>query len=324
MSGTGRAAIAVLVAVVLAAVPGPSPAADRPTRIGIVEFGREASSASREYLAALRSLGWSEPGTLAVEWRFAGADPARFEPLVRELAAQRVALLYAPGHDIAKAAKSAAPTMAVVSSGSENPELSGLVSSLRRPGGSITGVTFMSPELAGKRLELLKEAVPGLARVAVVWDPEHADTYYPELQKSSRALGVQLDSIEVRTAADIAGVGARLKAAHAQAVFIVPGRLTVLHGGRLAESAVDARIACMAAYAAQARQGCTLAYGADLPEMLRRAAVQTDRILKGAKPGELPFEQATTFVLVVNLKAAKASGIGIPQPLLVRADEVIQ
>lgn len=308
----------------LACVAALAEGADRPVRIGIVEFGREASGASRDYLAALRALGWSEPGTLAVEWRFAGADPARFERLVRELAAQRVALLYAPGHDIAKAAKVAAPSMPVVTSGSENPELSGLVSSLRRPGGSITGVTFMSPELAGKRLELLKEAVPGLARVAVAWDPEHADTYYPELQKSSRALGVQLDSIEVRTAADIAGVGARLKAARAQAVFIVPGRLTVLHGARLAEAAIEARIACMAAYAAQARQGCTLAYGADLPEMLRRAAVQTDRILKGARPGDLPFEQATTFMLVVNLKSAKASGIGIPQALLVRADEVIE
>lgn len=313
----------LLLGIALAAVATGAPAADRAVRIGILEYGAARSGGALEYLAALRALGYAEPATLTVEWRFAGADPARFEALVRELAAQRVALLFAPGHDIAKAAKAAAPALPIVTSGSENPELSGLVASLRRPGGNVTGVTFMSPELAGKRLELLKEAVPGLVRVAVVWDPDHADTYYPELLKASAALGVQLESLEVRTAADIATVAGRLRSSRAQAVFIVPGRLTVLHGKAIADAATGARLACIAAYALHARQGCMVAYGADLSEMLRRAATQTDRIVKGARPGDLPIEQPTTFVLVLNMKSAKAIGAVIPPSLLVRADEVI-
>ncbi len=314
----------LLVAVALAAGAANVPAAERAVRIGILEYGTERSGGALTYLAALRALGYAEPATLAVDWRFAAGDPARFEALARELAAQRVTLLFAPGHDIAKAAKAAAPALPIVTSGSENPELSGLVASLRRPGGNVTGVTFMSPELAGKRLELLKEAVPGLARVAVVWDPDHADTYYAELLKSSGVLGVQLESLEVRTAADIAAIASRLKASRAQAMFIVPGRLTVQHGKSIADAAIGARLACMAAYAVQARQGCMVAYGADLSEMLRRAAMQTDRIARGARPGDLPIEQPTRFALVLNLKSANAIGARIPQSLLVRADEVVE
>ena len=293
-------------------------------RIGVVEYGSEASAGVAIYLTALAELGYAEPRNLVVERRFAQAQPERIAGLVEELARARVDVLFAPGHDIAQVAKRVAPGLPVVSAGSEDPVLSGLVASLSRPGGNITGVTYMSPEHAPKRLEILKDAVPGLRRVAVVWDPGHADTYYVELEKAARAIGIELRSIVVRSDADLDRLAGALKAGDAQAVFIVPGRLTNFQGRKIAAAALAAGLPAMGAYAAQAQAGCLLAYGADLPELLRRAAAQTDQILRGAKAGDLPVQQASRFLLVVNLKTARALGIMLPSSILLRADEVIQ
>lgn len=300
-----------------------SPAADAQPRIGVIEYGNEPGSGVAIYIAALQQLGYVEPRSLTVERRFARARPERFPELVNDLARAGVNAIFTQGHDIAQVAKQVAPGLPVITAGSENPVLSGLVASLARPGGNVTGVTFMSPELAPKRLELLKDSVPGLMRVAVVWDPGHADTYYAEMEKAARVMRIQLQSVEMRSASELGSLASTLAGSRAQAVFIVPGRLTNFLGRQIADAAVAARLPAMGAYAAQAQAGCLLAYGADLPDLMRRAAAQTDKILKGAKPGDLPVEQASRFLLVVNLRTAKTLGVAIPQAVLLRADEVI-
>lgn len=305
--------------------PAGAQAAARPARIGVVEFGNPPDGGFvRGYLAALGALGFAEPATLRVERRYAQGNPARFAELLAELAASGVGLVFTVGNDIAQVAKVAAPSLAVVTAGSEDPVMSGLIADYRRPGGNITGVTYLSTELATKRLELLRDTVPGLARVAVLWDPAHFDTYFKDMEPAARALGVQLQLLEAR---EPGAIDAAIKAAQklqAQAVFVVPSRMLNLQARRLGELAVAARMPTIAAYANFAEAGGLLSYGAVGQDMLRRAAVQTARILGGAKAGELPFERAATFELVVNLKTARALGITVPQAVLLRADRVIE
>lgn len=299
--------------------------APRPARIGVVEFGNPPDGGFvRGYLAALGALGFTEPATLRVERRYAQGKPERFGELLGELASSGVGLVFTVGNDIAQVAKATLPSLAVVTAGSEDPVMSGLIADYRRPGGNITGVTYLSTELATKRLELLRDTVPGLARVAVLWDPSHFDTYYKDMEPAARALGVQLHLLEARDpgAVDAAFVAARKQ--QAQAVFVVPSRMLNLQARRLGELAVAARMPTIAAYANFAEAGGLLSYGAVGQDMLRRAAVQTARILGGAKAGELPFERAATFELVVNLTTARALGITIPQAVLLRADRVIE
>lgn len=305
-------------------LPLVAPAQERPVRLGVVDYGNELGAGTAAYLAALRELGYVEGGNLLVERRVAQGEAARFPALVDELARSRVDLLFTWGHDIAKVAKDLAPQLAVVTAGSEDPVLSGLVASLAKPGGNITGVTFMSPEHAPKRLEILKDAVPGLRRVAVVWDPGHVDTYYAALEQAARSIGLELRSLELRSAAGISTLAAALKGSGAQAVFIVPGRLTNFRAREIAAAALGAGLPAMGAYASQAHAGCLLAYGADIPDLIRRAAAQSARIFKGARAGELPVEQASRFLLVVNKVTARALGVSVPNTVLLRADEVIE
>ena len=297
----------------------------KPARIGIVEFGVPADSVfTRAYLAGLKRLGYEEPVSLRIERRYAYGDASRFPGLLQGLAAERVALVFTVGNDIALVARQAAPALVVVTAGSDDPQMSGLIGDYRRPGGNITGVTYLSPQLAAKRLEFLKEAVPGMTKVMVLWDPTHADTYYKDMVPAARLLGVSLQLVEVRTPQEIDGAFAAVQKAGAQAVFVVPSRMLNLQSKHIAELSLAGKVPVMAAYANFADAGCLVSYGAVAADMLQRAAVQTDKILKGAKAGDLPFEQAATFELVVNLKTAKTIGIRIPQSILVRADRVIE
>lgn len=320
-----RAFIAGLAGALVAPHGAVAQTAARPARIGVVEFGNPPDGGFvRGYLAALGALGYAEPATLRVERRYALGNPARFGELLGELASSGVGLVFTVGNDIAQVAKTAAPSLAVVTAGSEDPVMSGLIADYRRPGGNITGVTYLSTELATKRLELLRETVPGLARVAVLWDPAHFDTYYKDMEPAARALGIQLHLLEAR---EPGAIDAAIKVARklqAQAVFVVPSRMLNLQARRLGELAVAARMPTIAAYANFAEAGGLLSYGAVGQDMLRRAAVQTARILGGAKAGELPFERAATFELVVNLKTARALEIAIPQTVLLRANRVIE
>ena len=303
-------------------VPAQAP---RSARIGIVEYGAAPDSpVVRIYLEGLRSHGYREGGNLFVERRYAQTRASEFAGLLRDLAAQKVDVVFAAGHDIAKVAKEVIPGMPVVTTGSEDPVASGLIRSFNRPGGSVTGVSFMSPELAPKRLELLKETIPGLVHVGVLWEPAHADVYYQEFGKVAAGIGIRLRLATLREIADIDGAFAELRGAAVQALFVVPSRLTNFASRRIADLALMANLPAMSAYASFAEAGGLMSYGAATRDSVLRAAALTAQIVAGAKPGDMPFELPHRFEMVVNLKTAKAIGVTVPQTVLLRADRVIE
>jgi len=210
---------------------------------------------------------------------------------------------------------------------STDPVGTGFVASLARPGGNVTGLSNITAELSGKRLELLKEAVPGLARVAFLWNPDvrGAVLDYKETEERARSLRLELRSLEVYTAEDLDRAFVTLTGDHVQA-FVVAAANVVMFARRsaIAQFAQSNRLASMYAAREYVDAGGLISYGANVSDMFRRAATYVDKILKGARPADLPVEQPTKFELVINLKTAKAIGLTIPQPLLLRADEVIQ
>lgn len=295
-----------------------------PPRLAIVEFGTSPGSTfAREYLAALAKLGYAEPSTLRVDRRYAEGQAARIDTILRQLAAERVELVFTVGNDLAQAAKRVAPALTVVTAGSDDPVGSGLIADYRRPGGNITGVTYLSTQLAGKRLELLKEALPAVSRVAVLWDPGHVDTYYEDMEPAARALGLRLQLFRARAVGELANAVSEAQRVHADVLFVLPSRLFNVEVRRITALALDARLPLMSAYANFTEAGGLLSYGAVASDMLKRAAMQSDQILRGARAGDIPFERASTFELVVNVRTAKALGVGIPRSLLMRADRVI-
>jgi putative ABC transport system substrate-binding protein len=235
-----------------------------------------------------------------------------------------VDLIVAVGTDVTKVVKNVAGAIPIVASMSEDPVEIGLVASLSRPGGNVTGVTFISSELAAKRLELLKEIIPGVSRVAVLWDPTHVDLEFRELEAGARVLGVRLQSVEVRAAAELDGAFRSVTGGRADAMIVVPSRLLNLNAKRIAAFAVERRLPAVSMWGFFAEAGGLMSYGPNIDAMIRRAATHADKILKGARPGDLPIERPTRFELVVNLKTAKALGLTIPQSILVRADQVIR
>ena len=200
------------------------------------------------------------------------------------------------------------------------------MASLARPGGNITGLTIQAPEIAGKNLQLLKEAVPGLARVAVLWDPGFPGgrQYLSEVEAAARALEVQLQPVGVRSPDEFDGALAALTRDRARAALIAGSPMLFVGRARIAELAVKHRLPTMCALREYAEAGCLIGYGSSVTAQLRRAAYFVDKILKGTKPSDLPVEQPTVFELVINLRTAKALGLTIPQSLLLRADQVIQ
>jgi putative ABC transport system substrate-binding protein len=321
---TGLAGAATLAA---AGTRVPRAAAQRVPRLGVLLYGLPGGAApgERAMFDRLQELGWVEGRTLAVERRYAEGREDRIADIAAEIAALRVDVILAFGMDLAKAARAATTAVPIVMTGSEDPVKSGLVTSLARPGGNVTGSTYMSPQLAGKRLELLRETLPRVARIGVLLDPNHVDDYLADLQGPARALGVQLQVLEVHAPSDLDRAVALATRAGADALFVVPARLTVFHQRRIAQLAMEARLPSVSAYSEFPRAGGLMSYGADTTEMARRVtAPQVDRLLKGARPAELPIEQPTRFELVVNAKTAKSMALTLPPSLLLRADQVIQ
>jgi putative ABC transport system substrate-binding protein len=292
-------------------------------RIGILIFGAPSDPVYVEALVAgLRDLGWNEGQNIIVERRYAENRPERLQAIAAELVRENVDVLVAAGTDLSDAAKNATTTIPVVMGASADPVEKGLVANLARPGGNVTGIAFMSPQLSGKRLELLKEVLPGVMRVAALWDPTYSDQDFKALQKAASILGLQLRSLEVRRADDIDD--AVRAATTARALVVTPSRLTFSYRQRILDLANFNRLPTVSSWSGFAEAGGLMSYGPNLPDMFRRAATHVDKILRGAKPGDLPVEQPTTFELVINLKTAKALGIDIPPSLLARADEVIE
>jgi putative tryptophan/tyrosine transport system substrate-binding protein len=274
----------------------------------------------------LRDLGWVVGRNINIEYRYAEGKDDRLRDLAADLVGLQVDVIVGSSTPEALAAKNSTRTLPIVMVVPGDPVTSGLVESLARPGGNVTGLSTMSPQLSGKRLELLKEIVPGLARVAVLWDPlaPAAKIQWQEIQVPARQLGVQLHSLEIRSpdAFDKAFEDAIRARVGALVLFAAPVITSNLK--RIANFAAKNRLPSIFQYSYFAEAGGLTGYGPDRSDMYRRAATYIDKILKGAKPGELPIEQPTKFELVVNMKTAKALGISIPQSLLLRADKVIE
>jgi putative ABC transport system substrate-binding protein len=291
-----------------------------------------SASADARTLAAfrqgLRELGWIEGQNIAFEYRFAEGKLDRLPDLAAELVGIKVDLILAASTAGALAARRATGTIPIVmvTLGGEDPVASGLIVSLARPGRNLTGVTGLGQELSGKRLQLLKEAVPSVSRVAVLANPAdpEAGPAVKGLEAAARALGVQRRVLEVRDPSGIENAFRVMTSERAGGLMVVEGIMLVTHRRRILELAAKNRLPTMFAFREFVVDGGRMSYGASLPDMHRRAATHVDKILKGAKPADLPVEQPTKFELVINLKTAKALGLTIPQSVLVRADQVIQ
>jgi putative ABC transport system substrate-binding protein len=280
----------------------------------------------QRFRQALRDLGYVEGQTIALEVRWAENHPERWPDLATDLVGLPVDIIVAGDPAAALAAQHATSTIPIVMAVSSDPVRDGLVASLARPGGNITGLSIMVPELAGKRLELLREAMPSLSRVALLLDAgspnRHAQLH--DHEAAARALGVQLLPLEVRGPGEFAGAFQAATQGHAQALIMVQGPLFGTHRARLAELALASRLPTMAGEVGYAKAGGLMDYGPNLPESWHRAATYVHKILNGANPADLPVEQPTKFELVLNLKTAQALGIRMPASLLLLADEVIQ
>ena len=292
-------------------------------RIGLIRLGSPPDPPAEAFLQGLRDLGYVEGRTIAIEYRWAQGNPDRIPDLTAELVRLKVDVIVTVGQ-FALAAKQATSTIPIVFAVHANPVGAGLVASLARPGGNITGLSLMSPELSEKRLELLKEALPKLSRVAVLRDPRTPPTDLQFTEAAARALGLRLQVLEVRDIKDLEPALAAAKKGRAGAVNTLSSPFFSAHRARIVETVAKARLPAMYYQREFVDLGGLMSYAPNFPDLFRRAAAYVDKILKGAKPADLPVEQPTRFEMVVNLKTAKALGLTIPPSILIRADQVIQ
>ena len=274
----------------------------------------------------LRELGYVEGRTLVIEYRWAEGQYERFPALIAELVALKVEIIVTAGTPAALAVQRARTTLPLVMVAVGDPVASGLVASLARPGGNITGLTSIAPDLEGKRLQLLREVVPKLADVVVLWNP--ANAFHVGSEKAARAaaevLHLKIRSIAVRAASEFDRVLDAILSERPGALLVLADRLFLHHRARLGDFTARHRLPAVYAHQEMVEAGGLMSFGPSYPGMHRRAAYFVDKILKGSRPTDLPVEQPTTFELLINLKAARGLGLTIPPSLLLRADRVIE
>ena len=295
-------------------------------RIGILSISGSVFPARVEaFRRRLRELGYIEGQNIVFEYRYAEGKQDRFPELAAELVRLKVDVLVTAGTPAARAAKNATATIPIVFAGASDPLGTGIVSSLARPGGNITGLSLMVPDLDGKRLELLKEAVPKVARVAFLWQPGvRGNLPLTKMEAAAKALGLKLLSLEVRSLDDFEGAFARAKKERAQALITTTGGRINTQQRRVLDFAAKNRLPAIYHYSEFVEAGGLMSYGPDNTDIWPRAADFVDKILKGAKPGDLPIEQPTKFEFIINLNAAKQIGLTITPNVLARADKVIK
>jgi putative ABC transport system substrate-binding protein len=285
------------------------------------------SSFVREFLAGLHDLGYEEGRDIAIEFRSVEGNWERLPDIAAELVGLRVDVLMSSvcGATLNAAMRATNTIPIVVGACNDDMVETGIIASLAHPGGNVTGLSKMTPELTAKRLELLKEMVPEASRVAVLWDPGYSAYLadWRELRERASTRGVTLQSFEVRNVADLHGAFAAIVAARADAVITFSDTFTYNFSNQVADLAARSRLPLMSPFQELANAGGLMSYGPSIPDMFRRAAGYVDKILRGAKPADLPVEQPTKFELVINLKAAKALGLTVPPSLHARADELI-
>ena len=318
-------------ALVLFAVPLTADAQQpgRAHRIGVIP-GMDRSGGTpymEAFRQGLRDFGYVEGQNIAFEYRWGeagrGGDVDKF---AAELVRVNVDVIVVGTGQAALAAKKATETIPIVIAVAPDPVREGLVAGLARPGGNITGLSYVSVDLAPKQLELLKSAAPRVSRVAVLWNraiPVHAQLLR-EVEVAARTLAVTLQAVEVNDPDKLEGAFVAMKRERANGLLVLPNTMWTMHQARLLDLAARHRLPAMYSVVSQAEAGGLMAYAADARDNWRRAATYIDKILKGAKPADLPIEQPTKFELVLNLKTAKALGLAIPQSLLLRADRVIR
>ena len=303
--------------------------AQQPGKLPTIGFlGTTSPSSWNQWVAAfaqrLRDLGWIESRTVAIEYRWAEGRNERFVEIAAEFVRLKVDVIVTSGGAVV-AAKQATSVIPIVFAVANDPVGSGLVASLARPGGNVTGLSLQAPDVAGKRLELLRELMPSLRRLAIL-----ANVGYPaavlemsEVQVMAQALGIEVVTLEVRRAQDIPPAFAALKGS-AEALYVCTDPLISTHRIRINTLAVAARLPTMHSVREYVEAGGLMSYGASYSDLFRRAADLVDKILRGAKPANIPVEQPTKFDLVVDLTTARAIGLEVPATLLARADEVIE
>jgi len=275
----------------------------------------------------LRELGHIEGENIAIEHRWAEGQDRRLPELAAELVRLQPNVIVTAGTPGALAAMQATKTIPIVMASSGDPVGAGLVASLARPGGHVTGFTIVGPQIEGKRLDLLKEAVPELSRVAVLWNPSYpaSVSYFNTIENAGRTLRISLDPVaEVRRANELDNAFFAIASARPRALLVVADRFLLAHRKRIVEFAVAKRLPGMFPYREYVEAGGLMSYAPSNIELFRGAATYVDKILKGAKPGDLPVQEPTKLELIVNLKTSKAIGLTVPESFLLRADELIE
>ena len=307
---------------------------ERTRRIGILSPGRPELPDPTFYmlnafLQGLHELGYTEGQNLTIERQFANGSSDRLRELAAELVRRNPDIIVAFSTTAALPTKQATDTIPIVAVAMADPVADGLVASLAQPGGNVTGTTFLGPELVAKRLQLLREVVPGLSRVAALWHPNAYSErtmagVRNEIEVAARTLGLQLQLVPAISPDDFVNAFGAMAREHAEALIVMPSPMLFGEYRRIVSIAANSKLPAMGAAREFADLGGLVSYGANLPELARQTATYADKILKGAKPAELPVEQPIKFELVINLKTAKALGLTVPPALLARADEVIE
>jgi putative ABC transport system substrate-binding protein len=311
-----------------AVVAWPPAASAQPKLPTIGLLGASTSSNWNQWTAAfvqrLRELGWIEARTIAIEYRWAEGRNARYTEIAAEFVGLKVDVIVTAGV-AAVAAKQVTSAVPIVFAIAVDPVGSGLVANLARPGGNVTGLSTQTPDLAGKRLELLREVLPNLRRLAIIANVGYAGSVkeMSEVQAAATNLGLDIDVLEIRRAEDIEPTFGTLKGG-SQALYVCPDALVNANHARINALALDARLPTIHPFRDYLAAAGFMSYGANNVDLFRRAGDYVDKILRGAKPGDIPVEQPTKFELVINLKTARALGLEVPPMLLARADEVIE
>jgi putative ABC transport system substrate-binding protein len=315
--------VALVVAFAMAGAVAQAQQSAQVPRIGFLASGSSSSFSSQTeaFRQGLRQLGYVEGQNIVIEYRYAEGKTDRFADLATELIRFKVDVIVTASTPGVLAAKKASSTIPIVFGAINDPVASGLVASLARPGGNITGLTNLSPDLGGKRLELLKETFPKVTRVAHLWNPDSPGS---DMQAAAKALGLQLQSLEVRSSNDFDSAFEAVLRGRAQSLVTSPNPLLNTNHKRIVDFATKSRLPGMYHRNEFVEAGGLMSYAPDLNANFRRAAIFVDKILKGAKPADLPVEQPTKFELIINLKTAKQIGLTIPPNVLARADKVIK
>jgi putative ABC transport system substrate-binding protein len=321
--------LALLLGGLLSPVAAEAQPAATIARIGYLGRSPANPHLHEAFLQGLRDLGYVEGRNIVIEYRDAEGKIERLPALAAELVTLKVDVIVAADTPHALAARQATRTIPIVLTAAGDPVASGLVTSIARPGGNATGLTNLAPELVGKRLELLKQAVAGVSRVAVLWHPGAADErtekdMLKEAEVAGRALGVRLQFVEARGPAHFDGAFSDMTRARAGALAVLGSAMLFAERKRLVDLAAKNRLPAVYATREFVDAGGLMSYGPNVADLFRRAATYVDKILKGAKPGDLPVERPTKFEMVINLRVTKTLGLTIPQSLLERADHVVE